>query len=65
MAKEMWVRVAANMGAGYYDVSVATGDIPEPEWPDIEFQKILEIAFRDKFINDLDHPVVRRLRGEF
>jgi hypothetical protein len=26
--------------------------------------EILEIAFKDKYIKDLDHPVLRKLRGE-
>ena len=64
MAQKKWVRVAANMSLRAYEVYEAVGNIPDPEWPDIPFQKILEIAFRDRFITDLDHPVVRRLRGE-
>jgi hypothetical protein len=59
-----WVRMTANMGLQAYDVAVAPADLGEPEWPDIAFKKILEIAFRDKRIDSLDHPVLRRLRGE-
>jgi len=65
MAKGQWVRVAANMSLGGYDVFVATGEFPDPEWPDVTFQKLLEIAFRDRFIRTLDHPVIKKLRGEF
>jgi len=25
---------------------------------------LLKVAFKDRFINDLNHPVLRRLRGE-
>ena len=63
-AREGWVRVAANMSLGAYDIFEATGNLPNPEWPDIEFPKILEIAFRDKYIDSVDHPVLQRLRGE-
>lgn len=59
-----WIRVAANMSLGAYEVFEATADLPDPVWPEIEFEKILEIAFRDKFIRTIDHPVLRRLRGE-
>ncbi len=64
LATKQWVRVAANMSLGAYDVFEATGDFPEPEWPNISFKEILQIAFRDTYIQSLDHPVIRRLRGE-
>jgi hypothetical protein len=32
-------------------------------WPDIPFQEIVDTAFKGRFITDLDHPVVNRLRG--
>jgi hypothetical protein len=35
MATRGWVRVAANMGLGAYDVFEATAELPEPEWPHV------------------------------
>lgn len=64
LARTGWVRVQANMALGAYEVFQATGDIPEPDWPDAPFRELLRIAFRDKFIDQPDHPVLRRLRGE-
>jgi hypothetical protein len=64
LAMRGWVRIAANMSLGAYEVFEATAELPEPEWPDIGFQKLLRVAFKDRFIRELDHPVVRRLRGE-
>jgi hypothetical protein len=64
LAAKSWVRVAANVSLGAYEVSVATGALPEPEWPDLPFRELLRIAFKDRFIESLDHPVPRRLRGE-
>ena len=64
LGKKRWVRIASNMSLGAYEVFTATGVLPEPEWPDLTFQKILEIAFKDRFINSLDHPAIRRLQGE-
>ena len=52
------------MALGAYDVTVATGRVVEPDWPDLTFQEIIKIAFRDRVITDWDHPVLRRLRGE-
>ena len=63
LATKGWVRIAANMSLGAYEVFEATAELPEPEWPDIGFQKLLEVAFKDRFIRDLDHAVIRRLRG--
>jgi hypothetical protein len=63
-ARARWVRIAADMQLGAYDVTVATGRVVEPDWPDLTFQEIIKIAFRDRVITDWDHPVLRRLRGE-
>ena len=63
LATKQWIRVAANMHLGAYEVFVATGDLPSPEWPEISFQALLQIAFRDKFVQSLDHPVIQGLRG--
>lgn len=60
-----WVRVVSNMSLGAYEVYQATGELPEPVWPEEDFKKLLEIAFRDRYIQSLDHPVIRKLRGEF
>jgi hypothetical protein len=64
MAREKWVKVVANMSLGAYEVFEATGDLPEPEWPDIPFRNLLQIAFRHAYIDSVDHIVIRRLRGE-
>jgi hypothetical protein len=64
-AGSQWVRVVANMGGlQAYDVTVAAGGFGEPVWPDITFQEIIRIAFRDMVISDWNHPVLKRLRGE-
>lgn len=63
LAEGQWIRLAANRTLGAYETFVATGDLPEPEWPDKPFQELVRIAFRDRYIDSLDHPVVKRLRG--
>jgi hypothetical protein len=64
MAMQRWVRVQANMNLGAYEMTPAHGVIPDPEWPAKTFSELLRIAFRDRFIDRLDHPVIKRLRGE-
>lgn len=63
-AESNWVRVAANMNAQLYDTHVASGNLPEPEWPDMQFQELIRICFHDRFIEDQNHPLLRSLRGE-
>lgn len=63
LAMDRWVRLASNKSLNAYEVFVATGDLPEPTWPDLPFSEILKIAFRDRIIDNADHPVVQRLRG--
>lgn len=64
-AEKKWIRLAANMGAGTYEVYEAMDQIGEPEWPGLSFERLLEMAFKDRYVDNLDHPVIRRLMGEF
>ena len=62
-AESQWVRVVANKKAGYYDVLTASGALSEPNWPDLSFTQILEIASKGRIINRPDHPVIQQLLG--
>jgi hypothetical protein len=64
LAESHWVRLSSNKPAGLYDVVQAVDRLAEPEWPDLPFQEILRLCFRDRFITSLDHPVLKALRGE-
>jgi hypothetical protein len=64
LAKKQWIRVAANMHAQMYDTFSASADLPEPEWPDVSFQRVIDLALQGRFIRSADHPVLRKLRGE-
>jgi hypothetical protein len=63
-ARTRWVRMAANMSLGAYDVTVATARIADPVWPEKSMRDLLSIAFHDRFIDTMNHPALRRLRGE-
>jgi hypothetical protein len=60
---KQWVRVASNQALGAYEVHVAMNQSLEPNWPEHSFGELLKIAFRDRVINRIDHPVIKRLRG--
>jgi hypothetical protein len=62
-AMKSWVRVKANMSLRAYEIFEAESSIPEPEWPELTFDAIYRIAFKDRLINGPDHPVIKRLRG--
>jgi hypothetical protein len=57
------VRVTSNMSLGAYEIFEATGELPEPNWPELPFSEILKIAFRDHIVDRSDHPLIKRLRG--
>jgi hypothetical protein len=62
-ATDQWVKVSANMSLGAYDITVAEGIRNEPNWPAANFQELIRLAYRDRLITSLDHPVVKRLSG--
>jgi hypothetical protein len=64
LAETKWVRVAANMAGGMYDVFQAAGELSEPTWPELTFREVLKLCFKDRFIQSVDHPAIRSLRGE-
>lgn len=63
LAKTHWVRLKADMSLGGYRIYTAEGQLSEPEWPNKPLNELLELAFRGRIIDSVDHPVVRRLRG--
>jgi hypothetical protein len=62
-AMTKWVRVSANQSLGAYEVMTAESCTHEPEWPEQSLQELIRIAFRERIIDSIDHPVVKRLRG--
>lgn len=65
IAEEKWVRIESDMTAGCYVPHVAMGDIPDPIWPqDLEMRDYLRLAFRDRLIDDPNHLMFQKLRGE-
>jgi hypothetical protein len=51
------------MSLGAYEITVAESVIADPVWPELSYQELVRIAYRDRMITSLDHPVVKRLRG--
>ena len=60
-AKSTWTGMEA--GDGDYKITYPERQPPDPKWPEQSFDDLLEIGLKDVFIDDLDHPVMKRLRG--
>lgn len=63
-AKSEWVRHYAKRGDSGYRLIPASKNLGDPVWPPESWEELLELAFKDKIINDLNHPVLQKLRGE-
>jgi len=64
LAMQSWVRLKANMDLGAYEIFQAESVMADPVWPELSFQELLRIGYRDRMIADLDHAVIKRLRGQ-
>lgn len=64
LAQSSWMRVAANFTVGAYETYQAANLVDEPLWPELSMREILNLAFKDKLITTLDHPIIKGLRGE-
>ena len=64
MAMNDWLRIKANMNLGAYDIYKAVGIMSKPDWPQLGYWELIKIAFRDHLIDRIDHPVIKRLRGQ-
>jgi hypothetical protein len=62
-AMNHWARVQSDMAAGHYVTTKGPDTIPDPIWPDLPLRELLRIAFRDRYIDSFEHPVLRRLQG--
>ncbi|TWU67579.1 hypothetical protein V7x_31540 [Crateriforma conspicua] len=63
LATKSWVRVQADMSAGSYAVFEATGNLPDPEWPELSMGELLKLAFKTRFIDSINHPFLQELFG--
>jgi hypothetical protein len=63
-ATKEWLRIKANKAIRGYELTRADPPITtKPAWPDVSFQELVRIAFRDRLVDRLDHPVVKLLRS--
>ena len=49
------------MNLGAYEIFEAVSKLPDPDWPPLDFWQVIKIGFRDRLVDRLDHPVIKRL----
>ena len=59
-----WMRLTWNNQTSSYDVATSSAELSAPKWPNKPFEALLKIAFKDRYIDSLAHPVLKELRGE-
>jgi len=64
-AKQCWVRRQADKAnSGYIITKAMNAKLPDPKWPTMTLDELIGKAFDKFYIDDISHPVLRRLRGE-
>ncbi|MEN9722597.1 MAG: hypothetical protein RJB38_583 [Pseudomonadota bacterium] len=61
LAKKSWVRMTANETLKAYDIWEGSIEIPDPDWPTQPMTELLRIAFRERFIDSIEHPIIKQL----
>jgi|GEM_PF-2535739 len=61
IAMGSWIRLVWNSGS--YEILKAGGDLGDPVWPNMTLHQLINIVFRDRYITNIDHPMIRALRG--
>jgi hypothetical protein len=64
LAVDKWVRVKSNRSLGAYEIAEPVASLSDPQWPDLTLEDIIHTAFKGLFITSLDHPAIKKLRGE-
>jgi len=59
IAKGKWIRLIP--GHDGYELREARVEMPKPHWPNLSREELIQLAFKDRIIQSIDHPVARRL----
>jgi hypothetical protein len=62
-ALTQWVRMKWRRADNAYGMMVAEAVDQEPKWPDLTINELLKLGFKDKIIDNRDHPAMQELRG--
>jgi hypothetical protein len=62
--EKAWGRLDLNESGTGYDVVLPEGAWPAPEWPTDSLESLVHKAYRGRFIDSMDHPIIKALRGQ-
>jgi hypothetical protein len=63
IAQNQWVHIISQQDKQAYITQPSVDDLPEPSWPVVTFRDLIARAFATRVVKDINHPVVRKLRG--
>jgi hypothetical protein len=63
-AKKTWIRLEPDTNSQTY-LATEAHNLALPKWPEIDRLEIIHRAFKDRWIITKDHPILKRLRGDF
>jgi hypothetical protein len=63
-AKVGWVKNVWNRDAAAYEAEEPVAKFPSPQWPEKDFESIVQIAFKDRYIDSVNHIIVKQILGE-
>ncbi len=63
-AETKWTKLYWDQAQRRHRIKVSDYLADEPQWPTQAFSELLRLAFKDRVVTSLDHPILKRLRGE-
>ncbi len=63
-AETRWTKMYWDQAQRKHRIKVSEHLADEPAWPEQTLPELLRLAFKDRVIMSLDHPILKRLRGE-
>jgi len=60
---DRWIRVGSNRESGSYEATTPVAEFDVPKWPE-DMTEVFRKALKSAMIDSLDHPILKRLRGE-
>jgi hypothetical protein len=61
--EKQWGRLDMNESGTGYDVILPEPQWPEPDWRDESLGSLIRKAFKGRFVDDMDHDIIKKLRG--
>jgi hypothetical protein len=62
--ERQWGRLDMNESGSGYDVILPEAQWPDPEWRDESLGALILKAFKGRFVDDMNHGIIKILRGQ-